>query len=107
MGFQRESLDDPLRFEWDENKRQKTLETRGIDFVGAVRIFRAPFVRTPSNRSGEERWLAIGAVEGITLAVVYTWRGMSLRIISARRARADEERAYNQHVSGGGDPPEG
>ena len=42
-----------------------------------------------SDRNAEERWLAIGETEGRVVAVVFTWRGDALRIISARRAQEE------------------
>lgn len=89
-------------FEWDESKAAANLEKHGIDFQGAVRIFEAgSILRVGSPRGGEERWKAIGIVEGVALAVVYVWRGERRRIISARRARRNERRAYREACAGG------
>jgi len=46
----------------------------------------------------EDRWATIGVAEFNTLYVVYTVRGYddTLRIISARKSNAKEERAYRQ-----------
>jgi uncharacterized protein len=49
---------------------------------------------------GEDRWITVGIVGTALLAVVYTVRdedGEVIRLISARRANAQEERAYRQH----------
>ena len=43
---------------------------------------------------GETRIKAIGEVNGVIVSVVYTWRGARRRLISARRARADERKEY-------------
>ena len=95
----------PVLFEWDENKRRSVLERHGIDFEDAVQIFDGPVWETVSPRTGEQRWLAIGVVNGIEIAVVYTIRNSRRRIITARRAGKDERRDYHAHVIGGGDPP--
>jgi uncharacterized DUF497 family protein len=55
-----------------------------------------PVVTFPSPRLGEERWVTVGRVEGKAFAVVWTLRGGNVRIISARRARDGEERAYRE-----------
>ena len=47
-----------------------------------------------SEDYGEERYLVIGVVEGQILSVVYTPRGESFRLISARRATKDEQDHY-------------
>lgn len=89
-------------FEWDETKAAANLEKHGIDFQGAVRIFEAgSILRVRSLRGAEERWKAIGSVEGVELAVVYLWRGERRRIISARRARRNERQAYREACAGG------
>jgi uncharacterized protein len=49
---------------------------------------------------GEDRWITIGAVESALLVVVYTVRdvgGDVIRLISARRANAQERKAYSHH----------
>ena len=92
-------------FEWDEKKRRSVIDRHGIDFKDAVRIFEDSFWETLSPRMEEERWLAVGVVNGIEIAVVYTIRNGRRRIITARRARTDERRDYHAYVIGGGDPP--
>lgn len=81
-------------YEWDEGKSQRTLGQRGFDFTFALRIFEGPVTLCRSDRYGEVRWLAVGAIGDILLAVVFTFRGDYLRIISARRARRNEQAAY-------------
>jgi hypothetical protein len=83
-------------FEWDPAKRAANLQKHGIDFVDAVQVFEEFVLRVPDLRRpyGEARIVAIGTVAGKLLSVVYTLRGSSLRIISARRANAREARAH-------------
>ena len=95
----------PMVFEWDENKRRSVIDQHGIDFEDAIQIFDGPVRETLSPRMNEERWLAIGVVDGIEIAVVYTLRNGRRRIITARRARTNERRDYHAHVIGGGNPP--
>lgn len=94
-----------MDFEWDENKRRSVIERHGIDFEDAIRIFGGPVLETPSPRTEEARWLAVGVVDGIEIAVVYTVRNGRRRIITARRARKDERQNYHAQVVGGGNPP--
>jgi uncharacterized DUF497 family protein len=86
------------RFTWDEGKRQSNLEKHGIDFNEAKEIWSGPIVRLAKRRqSKERRFLIIGKIGSDFVAVVYTDRGGSKRLISARPAnrteRADYERA--------------
>jgi len=86
-----------LEFEWDEVKRQTTLDKHGFDFIDAVKIFEGDVLRARSSFEGEERWIAIGLLNGIEIAVIYTIRGDIYRIITARRARQKERDLYDAH----------
>ncbi|HEX5727642.1 MAG TPA: BrnT family toxin [Longimicrobiaceae bacterium] len=90
-----------LEFEWDANKRALNLWKHRIDFEDAIRIFESAVVTKRSDREGEERWVAVGEVDRRVLAVVYTIRDSRYRIISARRARRDEQRSYRKAAPGG------
>ncbi len=91
-----------MNFEWDARKAHQVLEARGIDFRDMVRIFASDRVDLRSDQKGEERWLAIGELNGKCFTVVYTMREETIRIITARRARPNEERAYHsRHPRGG------
>ncbi|MBW8285529.1 MAG: BrnT family toxin [Rhizobium sp.] len=83
-------------FEWDENKRHANLLKHGIDFIRAASALQQPHVKIMSNRDGEARILAICPDTQKLIAVVYTMRGEACRIISARAARKNEQRAYRQ-----------
>lgn len=85
-----------MEFEWDELKRQANLAHHGIDFERAKEIWQGEVLEVPSpqTRHSEERFLATGTTEGRFITVVFTWRGTSRRIISARRARKNEQENY-------------
>jgi uncharacterized DUF497 family protein len=87
-----------MLFEWDESKRALNLEKRHIDFVDAQRIFDAPVFERTEHRHGEERVVAIGAIEGIEIVVIYVVRGERRRLISARRANCNERQEYQKHL---------
>lgn len=83
------------KYERDEAKRIRTLEQRGIDFRAAIAVFDAEPLVIESPRADEKRWIAIGLLHGVEVAVIYTLRGDIIRIITARRARHNERRAYH------------
>jgi len=92
-----------MEFEWDEAKRQSNLAKHAIDFVRARFLFDGrPIITTRSPYPGEERYLTTGVVDGRFVTAVWTPRDTTIRLISVRRARDAEERAYRA-VHGGGD----
>ncbi len=88
-----------IEFDWDENKRRANIEKHGIDFFDAIKIFWGNILQKQSLKTGEDRVLAIGKLGDDFLAVVYVERGNAIRIISARRAKKDERRAYQSKYS--------
>ena len=89
-------MSDDTSFEWDPAKRERNLQKHGVDFVRAVRVLQGRVLWRPDLRRnyGETRLLLTGEVEGLVLTLVVTPRGTRWRIISARKASADERRAY-------------
>ena len=85
-----------MEFEWDEAKRRQNLEKHGIDFVRAKQIWLDDVleVRSAQDRHSKPRHLAYGLIAGRIITVVFTRRGDNIRLISARRARHHERKAY-------------
>ena len=90
-----------LRFEWDKEKDEINRRKHRIGFETAKLVFDDPNCLTFVERveDGEERWHAIGAVDGRAIVtVVHTYRpegsGEIIRIVSARRADAQERKQY-------------
>ena len=48
---------------------------------------------------GEDRYSALGRVDGRVLTVVYTMRNDAVRIISARKANSREVKKYENNTS--------
>jgi uncharacterized DUF497 family protein len=87
-----------MRFEWDEQKRLSNIAKHGIDFLLASELFDGRLrLDLDSPRGNEQRILSIGQLQDKLIAIARTLRGKDVvRIISARRARHEEERAYRQ-----------
>lgn len=90
----------PVGFEWDEEKNRANLAKHGISFDDASQIFYGLVVIKRSNRNDEERWIAVGGYNERILTVIFTRRDRAIRIISARRPRPDEKRAYREASMG-------
>lgn len=82
--------------EWDEGKRLSNLVKHGFDFIDVWQLFEGEHVKGRASQieGGEQRLLATGFVHGIYATVIYTMRGSATRIISLRKARANERRQH-------------
>lgn len=86
-----------LDFEWDDAKAAANFRKHGVTFDQAAYAFRDPFALEWIDEGavyGEERVILLGMSGGQILSVVFTERGESIRIISARRATKHEKNNY-------------
>lgn len=89
-----------LRFEWDPGEAVSNHKKHGITFLEAQSVFLDPdalVIPDPDHSQVEERFIILGSsVESRTLVVVHCFRavGTVIRIISARRAGAREQKPY-------------
>ncbi len=81
---------------WDEAKRQRNIETHGLDFEGADAIWDNFTVTREDIREddGEERLVTFGILGGEIVVLVYTDRDDDMHVISLRRAEKHETRYY-------------
>lgn len=86
-----------MNFEWDPEKDKTNKKIHGISFSTAKFVFNDAerWERYDTSHSDkEDRWQTIGLVDKV-LFVVYTEKGDTTRIISARIADEKERRIYN------------
>lgn len=88
-----------IRFSWDSRKAARNRRVHdGVTFEEAATVFRdlTAFIFDDDEHSGEEyRELIIGhSTQNRLLIVSFTERDNVIRIISARKADAGEQRAY-------------
>jgi uncharacterized DUF497 family protein len=84
-----------MPFEYDPAKSAANKDKHGIDFEEAQAVWSDKGVlHIPAQSNREERTMAIGRIGVVHWAVVWTWRGERVRIISARRAPKEEVRLY-------------
>ena len=90
-----------MRFDWDETKDAANLRKHGVGFEAASLVFDDPLQLSAQDRevNGEERWQTIGMAGGVLLLLVaHTFEDENeeevVRIISARKANAQERRRY-------------
>jgi len=81
-----------VSFEWDEEKRRVNLRKHRVEFADAVSAFEDPNAITLSHddTEAEDRFITLGSdLFGRLLVIAYTWRGDTIRLISARKATAE------------------
>src|SRR3546814_15698548 len=79
-------------FEFDDAKSQSNRQKHGIDFVQAQQLWDdLDLLEIPAKTSDEPRFLVIGIIAGKHWSGVVTHRGNTIRIISVRRSRTNEE----------------
>lgn len=86
-------------FEWNEDKRRIALQKHGIDFLDAIEIFETNYLCLSGRSEIEIREIAVGKLNGSYLAVVFTMRSETTRIITVRKARHDERESYDAYVA--------
>ena len=83
-------------FEWDDDKAALNWRKHRIKFEDAAQVFadenRIDY-HDDDHSDDEDRYITIGKVNKV-LFVVYTERGIATRLISARKADAEERRDY-------------
>lgn len=94
-------------FEWDEVKRRKTLEKHGIDFLDLGPLFDSQHILTDARSEHEARKIAIGRLDDVIVAVIFTERNGRIRIITARRARKNERDSFRALHAGAAPADEG
>lgn len=87
------------KFEWDEHKNSKNKQKHKIGFEAAKTVFAdKTAIELEATRNGEYRIIRIGKTTAkFILLVVYTMRGMAVRLISARQANKKERNLYLKH----------
>jgi uncharacterized DUF497 family protein len=91
---------DYLSFVWDENKNRKNIASHKVSFEEAKTVFYDPNARVtydPDHSEDEDRFLILGFSNALNMLVVchsYREDDSVIRIISARRATAKEQKQY-------------
>ncbi len=84
-----------MEFEYDPTKSQTNKEKHGIDFDEAqVLWLDEDRVEFPARSDTEERHALIAKNDEKIWVAFYMMREVAIRIISVRRARENEEKAY-------------
>ena len=89
-----------MELEWNTDKAALNLKKHGVSFEDAVLVFYdTGRIETHDGRENyrEDRWATIGLAYSVVLYVVYTVRHEeTIRLISARKANANERKQYRE-----------
>ena len=87
-----------MEFDWDPAKNASNRRKHGLSLQDAAAVFDDPrAVEWICSRpeDAEERYMIVGRLGWKIVSVVFTERGTTTRLISAREANRDERRAYD------------
>lgn len=89
-----------MEISFDEAKRLLTLQHRSLDFAEAGKIFDGTEFTWEDDRQdyGESRFNTFGSLEGRLVAVTWTIRDGTRRIISMRKANDREQARYRREL---------
>jgi uncharacterized DUF497 family protein len=89
-----------IEFSWDDRKARSNRQKHGISFEEAQTVFldeNARLIDDPDHSEDEERFILLGySFQARCLIVSHCYResDTDIRLISARRATAEEENVY-------------
>jgi uncharacterized DUF497 family protein len=88
-------------YEWDEAKRLANLARHGYDFGQARCVSEHPNVMVLQLMgAGGVCYIDLAEVEGRLVALLYTWHGATVRLISLRSAKSQERNFYYEVLVG-------
>ena len=86
-----------MEFEFDPQKSETNKLKHEIDFVEAQKIWLDDArLEVDLNWKDEPRFMVIGKIASKIWSAICTKRNEKIRIISARRARPNEEKVYEE-----------
>ena len=87
-----------MRITYDPNKRKRTLEERGLDFIDASHVFDGSVFEFEDVREDykEKRVIAVGHLAGRMVIIGYVKRGNTKHVFSMRKANGREIKKYQK-----------
>ena len=86
---------------WDPKKAEINFKKHGIRFSDAEMVLYDPFAMTLEEHvvAGEQRFVTVGSdAVGRIIAMVYSYRADTIRLISARKATTTERKQYEKGI---------
>ena len=93
-----------MRFEWDQKKDEANQQKHGLSFDEAKELFTSEDyleIYDEEHSVDEDRFIAIGAIDGGVVVLVFTEREEDvIRILSVRKATRKEALLFSQYLGG-------
>lgn len=88
----------PLKYDWDPGKAAANKAKHGLAFEDAEAFDWTTALVAGDRRAdyGEPRFKALGFIDDRLCVMIFTERGDAVRIISLRRANAQERKSYGE-----------
>lgn len=87
-----------MEFDYDSGKSAANLRKRGLSLDQARKLWEVPAVGVKARTVGEERLMIVGRLGESWYSCIYTMRGETIRLISARRSHREEVQLYREIV---------
>ena len=91
-----------MRFSFDPAKRASNLKKHGLDLANAPQVIESGQTVTFADRRftyGEERFVTLGPLGDVLVAIVTAESQDHIRIISMRKADRHEQAIYRENLS--------
>ena len=90
-----------IQFVWDERKRARNLKVHGLDFADARQVFEATTYTYEDDRFDyrEQRFVTLGFLNGVAVAMVHTETPTMIRVVSFRKASRNETAIFFNSVT--------
>jgi len=90
-----------MRYAFDPKKRAANLKKHGFDFKDASQVIESDRVVTFEDRRldyGEQRFVTLGMLRGVVVAIATAESDDGIRVISMRKAHHHEEEIYYRNL---------
>ena len=91
-----------MRYSFDPEKRASNLRKHGLDLADAPKVIESAQTVTFEDRRfdyGEERFVTLGPLGKLLVAIVTAETDNHIRIISMRKANRHEQGIYRENLS--------
>lgn len=91
-----------MKFIWDPKKSQENKQKHGVSFEEAMRIWEKERLEVKNLayvKEGESRNATLGFIDDKVFLAIWCYRKESIRLISVRRARKNEEKVFYKKIS--------